>query len=317
MKRIFSALMIMVMAFLMTSCLEIEKKRDPKEMLEREEKLDMGERTTDISDGISDDKMSFSYSCDLDYDEKNEDILISIVNVEEYEQKIEISVGDRKTEFDCFGGTIEKVYSCDIKENDKTRDIAVITNEESDDPRIRILSYGDDLKAYEFYDKYSEAEINDNKWLGYASNYHFVVNADDNDKNEEENVTITLETQTNSLGMWSVSRKYELKDNIFEEIVYDKYSILPDFMQKMEHFDENVTEEEKEKWRSGYIKANVEYSNNSIIIEEGEYIKPLYDNDKDRIYVEKENGEEGYIDIGYSSDFPRDEFNHMFFFLAG
>jgi hypothetical protein len=200
------------------------------------------------------------------------------------------------------------VYSCDIVEDDRTRDIAIITNEESGDPRIRILSYGNDLQPYSFYDEHSENGTVDCNWLGYACSYYFGVNDDS---------TITIEEQTNSVGMWSIYRKYELKDNVFEEIPYDKYVIVSDFMKNREYFDESVTEEEKDKWEKGYIMAYAPYSNESINIAEGEYIKPLYDNDKNRIYVEKENGETGYIDVGYGSSFNRDEFNFMYFYLAG
>ena len=88
-------------------------------------------------------------------------------------------------------------------------------------------------------------------------------------------------------------------------------------MEKREYFGEEVTYEEKEKWKDGYIKAYCPYANESISIAEGEYIKPLYDNDKNRIYVEKETGETGFIDVGYDSGLDRDVFNEMFFYLAG
>ena len=308
MKRILSSILVLSLMLMLTACLEIEKKRDRKEMLNIEEKLDMGERTIDISKGIDNEGQSFSYNCDLDYDGNNENISINIVPVGEYEEVIEVVVGDKQIQFDSYFAHIEKVYSCDIVEDDKTRDIAIITNEESGDPRIRILSYKNDLQAYSFPNEYEESGIDDCRWLGYACSYYFKVNDDG---------TVTLEEQTNSVGMWSVNKKYELKDGAFEEVPYDKYIILPDFMEKREYFGEEVTYEEKEKWKDGYIKAYCPYANESISIAEGEYIKPLYDNDKNRIYVEKETGETGFIDVGYDSGLDRDVFNEMFFYLAG
>lgn len=308
MKRVLSLTLVLLLMLMFSSCLEIEKKRDRKEMLHIEEKIDMGERTIDISAGIENEGKSFSYSCDLDYDGNEESISISIETGEENQEMAVIEVGDKTVSFDSYDGYIEKVYSCDIIEDDRTRDIAIITLEGSGDPRIRILSYKNDLEAYIFNDGYKEEDKSDYRWLGYTCNYYFEVSDEGN---------ITVEEQTNSTGMWSVYKKYELVDGMFKEIHYDKYIIRPDFMAKMESFGENVTDEEKEKWKNGYIKAYTSYSNESILINEGEYIKPLYDNDKNKIYVEKEDGETGYINISYTSDFERDAFNEMFFYLAG
>lgn len=308
MKRILSITLVLSMVIMLTACLEIQKKRDRKEMLHIEEKLNMGERTIDISQGIENDGQSFSYLCDLDYDGNNESISINLVSEGENNEMLEVAIGDKQIQFDSYFSRIEKVYSCDIVEEDKTRDIAIITNEESGDPRIRILSYKNELQAYSFSNKYEEDGVDDCRWLGYACSYYFKVNDDG---------TISIEEQTNSAGMWSINKKYELKDGIFEEILYDKYIILPDFMEKRDYFGEDVTDEEKEKWKAGYIKAYCSYSNESISIEEGEYLKPLYDNDKNRIYIEKENGEAGFLDVSYNSDLDRSAFNDMFFYLAG
>lgn len=307
MKRILSLILVISMVLMLSACLEIKKKRDPKEMLNIEKKVDMGERTVDLSDNISENGDSFTHSCDLDYDGTNEKISIEIVEGDDYSQKLRVKIGEKSAEYECFDGVIEKVYSCDVAEDDKTRDIAIITREVSDDPRVRILSYGNELACYDFFNEYNESGKSDCVWIGYASAFYFRVNDD----------TITLEEQTKSAGMWSVYREYALEDGVFKEVPYKKYKILPDFMKSRQYFDDDVTEEEKEKWSDGYIKAYCHYSNESISIEEGEYIKPVYDNGKDRIYVEKENGESGYIDIGYDTPFDREEFNPMYFFLAG
>lgn len=308
MKRLMSVILVLSLMLMLTSCLEIKKKRDRKEMLHIEEKVDMGERTVDISDGIENNGQSFSYSCDLDYDGIDDEISIEIIPSGEYEEVIKIVAGKNEIQFESFFASIKKVYSCDITEGDKTRDIAIITCEESGDPRLRILSYKNELQPYTFPDKYESDGEADCNWLGYACSYYFKVNDDD---------TLTIEEQTDSVGMWSVNKRYEFKDGVFKEIPYDKYVILPDFMSDREFFGENVTDEEKEKWKSGYIKAYIPFSNESISINEGEYIKPLYDNNKDRIYIEKESGETGYIDVGYDSSFERYAFNDMFFYLAG
>jgi len=174
---------------------------------------------------------------------------------------------------------------------------------------IRIFNYDGALSQYEFRSK--DFGVFDELWLGYAVSYHFNVNEDD---------TITLEMQTPSYGMWSVYRTYERDEyGIFGEVVPEKYEILPDFMENA--YKENLSGKELEMWEDGYILAHTDYDYDGFSIEEGEYIKPLYDDGENRIYVEKQDGTGGWMNIGYddyfNSVFNRDEFNNHFFFLAG
>lgn len=307
MKKFICSLIIILTTTVLVAC-NLTISKPTKSPVENGKSLTDTARTIDISEGVSDDGSSFYYSCDLNYDGVDENISMNVIWTGDYECYLELSIGDEDKELELIDGFIEKVYSCDINENDGIRDIAIITNEVSSDPRIRILSYSDGLEAYNFSEEYEyEEEISDGKWIGYACSYYFNVNDDD---------TITIEEQTNSCGMWSVYRNYELNNGTFKEIIRDEYEILPDFMER-EYFPENISSEEKEKWKDGYVKAHCSYSNESISISEGEYIKPLYDDDNDKLYVEKENGETGYIDLYYNSGFNGFEFNEMFFYLAG
>lgn len=264
--------------------------------------------TSDISSGITNNSKEFFYQFDLDYDGQKEQITIKTPRLDNDEQVLVISAGDITKQYDMWDGHIASVYICDIEKKDNARDIAVITAEGSDDPRIRIFSYRKGLTPYSFICEHdTKKEEYDYKALGYAVSFYFNVN-DDN--------TVTMEEQTNCAGMWSVYKNYKLNQNgAFEEIPRDKYDILPDFMERKEQWLD--TSAEKGMWQKGYIRAGVPYSNASISISEGEYIKPLYDDGKELLYVQKEDGSTGYINIGYDSFPERNEFNGAFFMLAG
>lgn len=269
-----------------------------------------GPRTENISTGINSEKTKFHYSYDFDSDGNDEMIKITVPDYtgEVSEEYIDISIGDYHQKFDVFEGMLEEVYICDIDATDEKKDLAIITYEGSGDPRIRILSYAPNLPAYHFYNDWT-GESEDSMWLGYAVNFYFNVNDDD---------SITLEMQTPSQGMWSVYRTFaQDKSGVFTENKPEYYEILPDFMEDSYIYTDDfnpVSEEEKEMWRKGYIKAYKTLSSKNFVINADEYFKVLFDSGDEEIYIEKENGEAAWVKL------ENDKFyglNDYFFYLAG
>lgn len=265
-------------------------------------------RTTDISSGIKNNGRAFSYDCDLDFDGEKESVTMEVVQGPEqpWEASLVASAGEFKTELPMIDGVIDRVYTCDIDTEDSVLDIAVITNEASDDPRIRILKYNKDFPLYGFRFN-DDGGINQEVWLGYAISYYFNVNADD---------TITLEMQTPSYGMWSVYKTFAQNNfGTFEEVIPDRYEILPDFMDKA--YTGDMSDDELEMWKNGFIKAYSNYDDGTLSIKKGEYVKPIYDDGENKVYVEKEDGTCGWMNIDYAKGYNPAEFNQYFFFLAG
>ncbi len=309
MKKLLGALVLIVTLILLCACNEksVDEKIQQEVEYDKPVKPVVTERTIDISEGIGENGDSFESLCDLNGDGIDEKIAIDVVGSDDGAQALEVAVGERLTVLDFFDGSLVKVYSCDIDINDGVRDIAIITEEGSGDPRIRILTYNEELAPRLFSDRESNENC-DSNWLGYATTYYFKVNDDD---------TITLEEQTNSTGMWSVHRNYKLnEEGVFEEIPESMYAILPDFMANRDYF-EGFDEEELTMWKKGYVKAHAPVSNGDITIEEGEYFKPVYDDDNNKLYIEKQNGEQGFIVLDYEVFENRHEVNNTFFFLAG
>lgn len=262
--------------------------------------------SSDISQGITDHGTGLSYTADTDSDGKDEQITIETFFSDDSIQIMRLTVGSKSTTCELFDGRIAAAFLCDIDTSDKSKDIAVITVEGSDDPFIRIFSCAD-LSPYKFASEYVSGG-SEYKALGYACSFYFNTNG---------NNSITMEEQTSCYGMWSVYKNYKLnKNGVFEEIERSEYNILPDFMKSRE---ESLTcpKEEKEMWKKGFIKACKSYSNESISIAEGEYVQPLYDDGRELLYVKKENGTTGYINISYDGFPQRDEFNPVFFMMAG
>ena len=131
-----------------------------------------------------------------------------------------------------------------------------------------------------------------------------------------DNNAIVLEMQTPSHGMWSVFKTFKQNDNgVFEEVIPDRYEILPDFMEKA--YTEDLSPDELDMWKKGYIKANCDYKYKDFEIKDGEFLKPLYDDGNNKIYVEKENGQGGWISCDYDEGYNIYMLNQNFFFLAG
>lgn len=266
-------------------------------------------RTIDVSGSITDNGRAFySHNIDLDFDGENETIAMDIVMNEEmpWEASLNITVGEFLTSLPMIDGMIDAVYSCDIDSKDGVRDLAIVTNEASDDPRIRIIKYAEDMPLYQFKLN-DDGGIYDELWLGYTVSYYF---------NILENDQLVLEMQTPSYGMWSVYRTFQRNENgLFEEVIPDRYQILSDFMEKA--YTEDLGGHELDMWQKGYIMAHCDYEYEGFEIKEGEFLKPLYDDGNNKIYVEKEDGTGGWISSDYALGYNLSMLNKNFFFLAG
>ena len=308
MKKIISCILILAFVFSFSSCTIKEK----EESAEKEYNYP---RTEDVSSEISDNSEEFSYSADMDFDGKKEDIRIRYeTSNSQYEwcSDMKITMADYEcTITEIEGRDIWAVYVCDMDTNDGVRDLAVITVEGSGDPVLRIFKYKNDLPLYKFKNKYGGEDM-DCTGTGYAITPYFNVNDDD---------TFTLEEQTDSYGMWSVYKTYKPdSQGVYAEVEADIYDVLPDFMERYNNPEDimmgEVEEKEKEMWKKGYIKAHCDYTSNDFTISEGEYLKVVLDDGNNNIFVEKENGESGWMNIDFDA-FDRDAFNRYFFFLAG
>ena len=304
MKKVFLSIILIALG-LLCSCTRKAETSLPSNETERKTE------TLFYDDGAFDEfKKSFSAEYDFDFDGKTEKISIICRDVTEDEWNSEIiySVGASEYKVETAGGDINAVYVCDVDDKDGVKDLAVITTELSGDPVLRILKYGDALVPYEFSSDWDgELSAYPELGTGYVSEHYFNLNNDG---------TVTVKTQTDSAGMWLVMRDYMRDDSgVFQEIKRESYDILPEFMERM--LENNaIDRDEVAMWRKGYIKAHCDYNHGEISIKEGEYFKVLKDNDENLIYIEKEDGTSGWIDIDYDIK-DRNFLNPVFFVLAG
>lgn len=316
MKKLLLILALMVTTLSVTSCTEDTDRGKTNTPGEKNEVTkEVYPRTVDISSGIDGENETFDYSADFDFDGVEEEIEIRYDDGNhEYEwlSDLNISIGDYEyTVEEVDGKYLWAVYLCDMNVEDGVRDLAVLTVEFSGDPCLRIFKFEEDLPRYEFMYKHGDGKM-ESHGTGYAVTPYFNVNDDD---------TLTIEEQTDSHGMWSVYRDYKLNnDGAYEEIKKDEYEVLPDFMEQYDspndRYSGDVDKKEKNMWKKGYIMAHTDYISNGFTINEGEYIKVLLDDCNNNIFVEKENGDAGWISIDYS-EFKWQEFNQFFFAVAG
>lgn len=315
MKKYGFLLIALVLVVVVCSCGQnVENQADNSTDIKNIENLP---RTEDISEGIVKSSgnygESYSYSYDFDFDGIKEEISLTLNTPTEdpwYNQTIIVSVGDYTREVSCMGASFEAIYACDIDLDDGVKDFAVITQEMSGDPRLQIFKYDSSLSLYGFLNEaewLEEPRIEEDNWLGYVNSHYFNVNEDG---------SITIEEMTPSVGMWTVRKiYYRDKDGVFVEKKPEYYEVLPDFMRES-FAKETLTDYEKEMWEQGYMKAGVDYSGKDVTINQNEYFKVLYDDGDSNLYIEKENKESGWINIG-SYDSVRYDLNSAFFMLAG
>ena len=267
----------------------------------------------ELNDHVFPEEYSGQY--DFDFDGTNESISLNVISSNPADkwtgQNMQVTIGNRTTSVETVEASISAVYVCDIDATDGVKDIAVITTEASSDPFLRIFRYDNSLSVYKFeFKNYwdNETTILDYNGIGYVDKYYLNVNDDG---------SITIEEQTDSAGMWEVLKKYYRDtDGIFKELVPQYYEILPIFMENILYWSSDLTGYERTMWEKGYIKSNVKYQSNGFTINKDEYFKVMYDDGNDHIYVVKENGNAGWIYIGYDAD-NRYKINDRFFYLAG
>lgn len=242
----------------------------------------------------------FSGEYDMDFDGKKEIIEIHITN-HEAEQYMDVSVGGKTRRADTWEAGLTDIYITDINSSDGVKDLVVVTEEESGDPCVRMFRYGDSLYQYCFDTEWGEE---DELWIGYVSSY----------LNVPEDHCLIIKEQTDSCGMWGVLKQYRLsEDGIFYEERPEHYEILAKEFMDLEYLPVEDAEEHR-MWEKGYVKAHSRYESNGMVIRQGEYFKVLYDNGYNFLYIIKENGQDGWINI---EGYPMSEVNPHFFFLAG
>lgn len=302
MKKIAIFLVAAILLSILAGC-----NNTPKKVSEPRVKL----LYEDEGDGLIFD--SWTGYFDFDNDETKERVKVRVLDPDDksYSQYLNVKIGEFETTIEGVDRVhVEAIYGCDIDPNDGAWDLAVFTIEQSADPRVFIFKYNENLEPYVFWGTdYNGEEAGENcYWLGYIDKPYFDITADNK---------IILRTQTGSRGMWYVNRIFSLDDRgrISEE-KQELYEILPDFMLNSSLADE-FNAEEKQMWDKGYIKANISLDGNSIDLMQGEYFKVLYDDDNNNLFIEKENGENGWINLDSQDVTTFIDLNLAFFFMAG
>ena len=273
---------------------------------EAEEEKQTHPRTIDISSGLKD-WYNFEYEFDMDFDGKKERIELFVDDdYETMPNTLYVAVGSYTRGIQIIDGVIEKVYICDLDTTDNRRELAIFTNEVSNDPILRIFKFENGLTPVEFRKDFLDGSfiVDGELYTGYAFNYYCHVNDDD---------TLVIEEQTRSHGMWSVRRIYHNVDGVYREIHADTYPVEEFFMKN--HDTSHMLPEEREMWAKGYIKAHTDFAGLGVDLYEGDYFKVTMDDEKDNVYIEKTSGEKGWINV---ADFNQNfELNNDFFYLAG
>ncbi len=244
---------------------------------------------------------------DFNFDGTSEKINVYLEECIDYTTDILVSIGSYSKRIKTYGATLESIYLCDIDLTDGVKDLVIITVEDSSDPVARIIRFDKNLTQYKFrfYDEYDDEyyELDEN-WTGYVGNHYFNVNDDG---------TITFREQTPSMGMWHVYRTYKRNaQGKFEEIVPSYYTVLPEEYD-LSFWDGGFSDYEIDMWRKGYIRAYTKYYGDGVVINKGDYFRVLYDNGKNYIYIEKTNGQAGWIYVTWDTN----KLNEVYFMLAG
>ena len=194
---------------------------------------------------------------------------------------------------------ISAVYLMDIVPNDGAKEIAIFSLCYSDDPMVMIFRCnGSSVKAIKFdtWDKWEGKSVKEpDFWLGYADAFPFTLHDDG---------SFTLQTQTESWGMWDIYTTYKINwEGNIVLIPQDYYEVVPSTWS----YGVN---------NYGYYPVNQTLTGRGVNIYKREYIKPIYDDNKDHIYIRKNNGSEGWLTIEHTSDYYSGNISPMFM-MAG
>jgi len=255
----------------------------------------------------SDEWDSYSHSGSFDFDSDGVEEAYSVKLTDEG-CKMTVKIGNDTKIIQTDYGCLTDVFICNLNAGDNWT-LAIATIETSGDPQFYMLTYENKVMKHEYFYEPEDYVANHKRYwdyLGYVDKVYFNVN-DDN--------TFTLKKQTRSYGMWYVYKTYQLVNDSYREIVPQYYEILPDFMRSRTEYLK-LSGKELEMWNKGFAKAYINYYNNGFKINKGEYFKLLYDDGKNNIYVVKENGTAGWINL--SGDFEqRYKLNDYLLYLAG
>lgn len=248
------------------------------------------------------DSLYYNYTgkYDMDFDGVKENISIKIGRQESGRLEnneiwndtryMEIAVGNRKKVInDLYLTSLHYISICDLDVTDGVKDLLIVTCEQEQG------GY-----TYYFY-KYDESL---NLRLAVNTSGNLTFNSDG---------SIGINTG-GSNGRWSINRTYRQGYGL--EYVEDKpayYEInynngyWPTYYGK-------ATDKEKAMWRNNYIKAYCDWNGeNGFKIKKGEYFIFLYDNGEGYAFVEKTNGESGWIYVWSGTS----NLNPHFFASAG
>lgn len=224
--------------------------------------------------------------------------------------QIKTTIGNYTNTSEMYWGVIGAAYICNLDSGDNWS-LAVITNEESGDPRFRIYTYtnnGLKLEKFKYYyeEDYTQyAEIKDHLWIGYVHKHYFNVDADG---------VITVREQTASDGMWNIYTTYQFNGSEYEFIDTSYYEIIPDFMFEREFYYDDMSAYEKQMWYSGWIKAYTNFRYSGFSIKKGEYFRVTHDDGHNFIFIQKADGNMAWVKLDYSDMY---DLNPHFFYMAG
>jgi len=233
--------------------------------------------------------------------------------VEPSENELKVLIGDYNVVTEMYEGSVDILYITNLFGGDNWS-LAVITNEVSGDPRLRLITYTDaglKLETFKTFteDEYSANEIVENHlWLGYADKYYF---------NVDDNGVLTIRQNTPSIGMWDVYMTYQYTDGLYEFIDTSYYEIAPDFMTEREYFFNEMSDHEKAMWYGGYMKAYTDCRYSGFTIKKGEYFRVTHDDGHNYIFIEKADGNMCWVKLDYETSSEMYNLNPNFFYMAG
>ncbi len=314
MKRIFFIVLLVMFSVFMSGCSGHNEVNNESENTQRCELI------YDSKTDKDSEKRKYNGSYDFDFDGTEEKILIECIGKNEeftyngqtetyyHNEYVNVSIGEKTYKFEDFIGQIDSVYICDIDENDNVKDLALIMADLDISYLLRIFRYDEKLTPYNFSSLNFDKKTVLNNFLSISSvNPYF---------NVEQDGTITTKTLAGISGMWETYKKYNRNINgIFEENRPEYYEILPDFMERKISSESELNEEKWEMWEKGYVKAYIDFTGEDIIINKDEYFKVKFDDGNGNVYIEKENGDAGWIYIGYDME-SYHPLNDKFFYLA-
>jgi len=315
MKRIIYIVLPLIFTFFISGCSKQETAYvEPEKPNIRCELLYDRKNAEGVENGV------YNGSYDFDSDGTEEKISVECIGKNEeftyngqtetyyHNEYVNVSIGEKTYKFEDFIGQIDSVYICDIDEKDGVKDLALIMADLDISYLLRIFKYGEKLTPYNF------SSLNFDKKT--VLNNFLSISSVDSYFNIEQDGTITTKTLAGISGMWETYKKYSRNSNgIFEENRPEYYEILPEFMEEKLALDSELTGEEREKWENGYVKAYTNYTGEDITIKKNEYFKVKFDDGNGKVYIEKENGDSGWIYIGYDMD-SYHPLNDKFFYLA-